>query len=740
MVRKISLLATVGLLAFIGASAVGPVSPSHAVGDPVCEPRNATGGARIYTVTVLPDDSLLLGGVSGALNGQNNAQGVVLMGADGGVDSNFRNNFAANVTVSALSQTIYALATTGTGFVIGGGFTSTSAGTMSDRIARFNMDGTPDTAWNTTVGAMIKSQVNSLVVEANGDLLVAGNHQLLANDELVVRVQSDGTTDSAYTSVTGDSSSKNRSVIAAAPATTSVFVASSQGHIVLVDEMGTPEWSFSDPNQGQQNWFEVEAVVADGSAAAVVVGRDSFTKPFVGRVTSAGLDSVFATKLGTFPTSSASSRVSTIVAHTRNGQAGYVLGGTFTSFDGVSVSGIARVNTDGTPDTVFNTNIAALDMQPFTNGNPVAISGLGVQSDGSVIVASAAGGGFGFTVSQSAEATTRAANLMRLSAEGIIDPGFNAWPSSSSDPCLPPVGSPEPSTSTPPGSAVLVPSPPIETLPTTTVPEDYDGPRLIDAEMASALSQEPGQAGALIDGAEVSAEVERITVPAALVPASERTPSQVAELQQAAVDLMASFTEGLPADAEPRVSVTNTASGAQIDGLLVDTTDPTIGVPVPVEDVLLLTAGDVRVLLAGADEQGQPVEVPGNILEVDGEGRVAAVAHGFSGNTPGELVLLSTPRLVGTFLTGADGGHSGTYLLPEDIEPGYHTLVLTTGDRAVSLGVVVAGPDTADTPAVATLDGATLPATGIGLSGWIAMIAAITLSGVTILTVRRRPV
>ncbi|MDA3012726.1 MAG: Ig-like domain-containing protein [Actinomycetota bacterium] len=258
--------------------------------------------------------------------------------------------------------------------------------------------------------------------------------------------------------------------------------------------------------------------------------------------------------------------------------------------------------------------------------------------------------------------------------------------------------------------------------------DSTSGPTLVSSEDVDTLASGPGEATAIIDGETVTVTQTRVDVPGASVTPTARTPEQVADIQSAGAAIANEFNAG---DGNAQVTVENTDTGAHLLGLLVDTDDPTVDVPVPVEDVILVTAADTRVLLAGADEQGDPVRVPSGVLEVTDDGHVVALANGFDPGTPGEVILLSTPRLIGSFTTGTTGDHRGQYPLPADLEPGEHTLVLTTGERTMALGLIVAAEPTTSSP-----EQAVLPATGGGIPP---IIPVILLTGVMLLIVRRRP-
>jgi LPXTG-motif cell wall-anchored protein len=247
------------------------------------------------------------------------------------------------------------------------------------------------------------------------------------------------------------------------------------------------------------------------------------------------------------------------------------------------------------------------------------------------------------------------------------------------------------------------------------------------------LQQTPGAGGVMIDGESVPTEVVSVTVPAAQVAPESRTPEQVVEVQAAAQELVDAFNAAAPAGTEPLVTVTNTDTGAVVNGVLVDPRDGVTPVPVPVEDVLMVSAADMKVLLAAATDAGVPEEVTGGVLEVAEGGVVSALAYGLPNGVAGEVVIFSTPTLLGSFTTGGDGSFAGQLTLPE-LEPGAHTLVLTAGGVTSSLGLMVAARDgglPTPTPGV-------LPSTGGDVDGLLLMAAAMFMVlGVVVLTRRR---
>jgi hypothetical protein len=206
---------------------------------------------------------------------------------------------------------------------------------------------------------------------------------------------------------------------------------------------------------------------------------------------------------------------------------------------------------------------------------------------------------------------------------------------------------------------------------------------------------------------------------------SSRTPEQVTAIQTAGADLLNQFNAALPVGATPAVSITNTPTGAVFNGVLVS---PTTGanIPVPVDDVVVMQSSQAAVMIAAADTADQPANLDANgILVANTGGTVGAVAYGFGASTPGELVIMSTPRLLGTFTTDANGAFIGQVTLPLDLVVGDHTVAIVTNQLAASLGVRI-------DPA------ATLPTTGSSAHlGLIALWMSVIGVGVFVISRRR---
>jgi uncharacterized delta-60 repeat protein len=169
-------------------------------------------------------------------------------------------------------------------------------------------------------------------------------------------------------------------------------------------------------NTGMPNadGFYPELVLIDGDGKAVVFGSYLMTwkgttlNGFARFNTDGTLDTGFNTGANPGITSGSSGFKVTCAAIQSDGK--IVIGGIFTDIRGVTQNGIARLNTDGSLDTGFNTGV-----NPGVSGVGTAVYAIAIQSDGKILI----GGPF-----TSARGTTQN-YIARLNTNGSLDTGFN---------------------------------------------------------------------------------------------------------------------------------------------------------------------------------------------------------------------------------------------------------------------------------------------------------------------------
>ena len=417
---------------FLSAVAAFAQSPSAADGfDP-----NVDG--NVYVLATQPDGKLLVAGQFTSLRPGGGVSAIrnnlARLNPDGSVDATFDPN--ANGPIRAL-----VLQPDGR-IVIGGDFTSlqpngATTTTTRNRVARLNANGTLDLTFNPNISGGTLPQVNALTFQPNGKLVVGGRFTTVqpgttaAARNHVARFNADGSLDTAYNPnpnsiVLALVSQLEASNFSGTPRTavgdgkiviaggftslqpSGTGVVTTRNRIARLNANGTVDSEF-DPNAN--NAVAALAVQRDGK---IILGgsfstlqppgnENSATRNRLARLNANGtLDSEFYPNFG-----------GNVVAIALAPDGDVMVGGQFTSVWGRGTITtqrpyVARLNPDGSLDTGFsastNSTVAAFAFQP----------------DGKVIL-----GGY-FTAIQSRGLATGALRnrLARVGADGTLDTTF----------------------------------------------------------------------------------------------------------------------------------------------------------------------------------------------------------------------------------------------------------------------------------------------------------------------------
>ena len=329
----------------------------------------------------------------------------------------------------------------------------------------------------------------------------------------------------------------------------------------------------------------------------------------------------------------------------------------------------------------------------FTMGGSFFVFGGKYEMNGNVPL------GFKFTISGTTTApstTAPSTTAPSTNAPSTTAPSTNA-PSTNA-----------PSTNAPSTTA------PSTTVPSTTAP--VATPTLVNSSNQSTLTQQPGSATALVNGQPVTPEVETpANLPAAQVDPEDRSPAEVQSLQAAADDLVSQLNQS--AGGSSGLAVVDTPTGANLTGLLT--------VPVPIENTVLVEAGNKSTLFAALNQDGSVTDVlPGAVIEVLGNGQIGVLASGLTPGETVEFVVMSTPTLLGSYTVAANGTIKGQASLPTNIGLGNHTLVVASPTVQASLGLKVSV--------------GTLPATGSDVSKPLVVALWLLVGGAFVAVIRRR--
>lgn len=244
-------------------------------------------------------------------------------------------------------------------------------------------------------------------------------------------------------------------------------------------------------------------------------------------------------------------------------------------------------------------------------------------------------------------------------------------------------------------SSTSTPSGPTATTSTTVgeapvVAESTSVPTLVTNKDITKLAQRAGNAGAIIDGREVEANVQRVVVDGIDVAPNDRTPEQVDAVRNAAQVLVRSFNK--IAGPTSGITVKNSPTGAVVLGLT-SASGAAVSKPVPVERVVLVTVGGVAMLMAGTDSAGNALALTDNgSVVLRPKGLLSIALSGLTANSSGEVVLATSRKVLSTFSTSASGSTRVVVARPADLAgTGSHTLVLAAGETRIGIGIAATG-------------------------------------------------
>ena len=352
----------------------------------------------VLSTSIQVDGKIIVGGIFTVFNGITRNR-VARLNANGSLDTTFDPGAGANNIVFSV-----ALQSNGK-IVIGGQFTSYN-GTTRNSIARLNTNGSNDVSFNSS-GQGFNSVVRLANVQQDGKIIIGGEFTAFngfnPTHNYFTRLTEDGNLDSDFTLGTGfdnvvlsTSLQADEKIIAAGQFT--LFNGMSINRIVRLNTEGNFDATF-DTGTGFNNSVAFTSIQSDGK---IIVGGQfsSFNGVLINRIArlnqNGSLDATFDIGTGF------NSTVRSINIQT-DGK--IVVGGSFTEFNGTTVNRIIRLNSDGTIDPSFDSGVGF-------NGD---VRSLNIQTDGKIIV----GGDF-----TSFNGVTRN-YITRLNSDGSLDVSFN---------------------------------------------------------------------------------------------------------------------------------------------------------------------------------------------------------------------------------------------------------------------------------------------------------------------------
>lgn len=325
-------------------------------------------GGSIFSVALQTDGKIIIVGYFNEYNGLPQPK-IARLFPNGGIDTSFRIGTGPN-------SLVYCLLFQANGkLLIGGGFTEYN-GIPVNRVARLNQNGSLDTTFNPGIGP--SSYVFTLAMQRDGRLLVGGEFEFFntIRCDRIVRLHSNGGLDTTFKSAVPISSTvhsisalnNDKMLVCGWDITFGLAI---QVGIISLNSDGRID-QFFNPITGLNPDVYAVGLQADGK---VIIGGNfsacnGLNRGGIARLLANGITDT------TFDLGGMGIDVGFIETLKIQQDGKVLIGGSFLEFNGFPRKRLARLNANGSLDTSFNTAIGANN----------SINSIDVQTDGKVLI------------------------------------------------------------------------------------------------------------------------------------------------------------------------------------------------------------------------------------------------------------------------------------------------------------------------------------------------------------------
>ena len=325
----------------------------------------------IYSTKIQSDGKILVGGWFTTFTGSSQNR-LIRLNSDGSKDTSFDIG-------SGFNNDVESIAIQSDGKILVGGRFTTFTGSSQNRLIRLNSDGSKDTSFD--IGSGFNSiLVASIAIQSDGKILVGGSFTTFtgSSQNKLIRLNSDGSKDSTFNIGSGFNSEVNSVAIQSdgkilAGGAFTTFSGGSQNQLIRLNSDGSKD-STLDVGNGFNNRLYVIAIQSDGK---ILVGG-SFT-------TFTGSSQNYFIRLNSDGSKDTSFDIGTgfnnyieSIAIQSDGK--ILVGGYYTTYQGLTQNYFIRLNSDGSKDTSFD----------IGTGFNEEVDDIAIQSDGKIL----AGGWF----------------------------------------------------------------------------------------------------------------------------------------------------------------------------------------------------------------------------------------------------------------------------------------------------------------------------------------------------------
>jgi uncharacterized delta-60 repeat protein len=360
----------------------------------------------ILSIIIQPDEKIILGGNFTSFQG-NNINRIIRLNSDGSNDSSFNSG-------SGFDNSINSMILQTNGKIILGGAFLTYQGTTVNRIICLNNDGSKDSSFNSGIG--FDNTINSILIQTDGKIILSGAFTNYKNsiENHIIRLNTDANKDSSFNTGKGFN---NNVITTAIQADGKIIVGGAftsynginENKIIRLNNDGIKDASFNTETGFQGGGISSIKLQANGK----IIAFGDFTSY-------KGVSENKIIRLNTDGSKDTSFNIGTgfngkIYSLALQTDGKLVIGGDFTSYQGVTANRIIRLNSDGSIDTSFNTGTGFTMSFNLGTVVKVTIYSIAVQQDGKIIL----GGIFDLYKGKTA------ISIIRLNSDGTPDSSFD---------------------------------------------------------------------------------------------------------------------------------------------------------------------------------------------------------------------------------------------------------------------------------------------------------------------------
>ncbi len=350
----------------------------------------------IDNIAIQSDGKILVGGY---FYGSFPVYQIFRLNSDGSIDTTFDTGTGFNDYVNSIK-----IQSDGK-ILVGGRFTSFN-GQTSNRLLRLNSDGSKDTSFN-DIGSGFNDEVYTILIQSDGKILVGGNFTIFkgVSTNRLVRLEINGSSDFMFGVGTGFDNivrligiQSDGKILVGGDFST--YNGQSQSKLISLTSSGSKNIAFN-IGTGFDNIVRSIAIQSDNT---ILVGGDfaSYNGQTENRLISLNSE---GSKNTTFKNATGFNHNPNVVKIQQDGK--ILVGGSFTTFNGLPQSRLIRLNSDGSKDETF---IIGTGFSGFN----VTVSSIEIQTDNKILV----GGLFNAYNSQNQNC------LIRLNLDGSKDTSF----------------------------------------------------------------------------------------------------------------------------------------------------------------------------------------------------------------------------------------------------------------------------------------------------------------------------